>query len=698
MFIKRNGTYLGKDINMVPTANPLKYLFDMLKYVKPEKVPRINTVNYSFVQHLLFFTLLLSLLLTVISCCTILWRHYKMKKKTTSSLTKVRDVVKFNSFPSPQKKTSSTSICRCFSHQNFDENTHKKPQENIWHYLFASTGIFMGLSYAYYRYQKKDSPLYHLIHAADKQPEIHQKEEEKEEEENTENLVKDKKESNENEEQIKEKMKPEKKIIKIVDGVPEHVEYLIIGAGTAAYSAMKAIRANDPKSKVVLITKEKHLPYMKPPLSKNFWFYPSDKDGQIKFKNALEQNKFLHFGGNERSVFYLHPEFYGNMEELINGDRGGVSVIFDKEVYVIDSRFQEVLLSDGNVISYDKCLVATGSSPKHHTAIDKSIERQPRLEKKVTYFNSLDDFLELKKIVDEPNKKIGVIGGGFLGAELAISLALYRNEKKLDGEIVHIFPENGILGEIRDNVRINDIKLNGNKTDIQLTDKNSLLEEWSKGFDHIVVAIGAHPDIKKLARRSQLELDEQTGGLIVNSELQARTNVWVAGDAASFYDPLLGRRQVQHHDHAIVSGRLAGENMVSNSQTLPFHHQSMFYGDFGKMIGFEAVGICDNKLKTVGMFEKADMSQIHELRKSQTKKLLSDKRAKKFRQDYLKGIIYYLNEDEIVVGMLMWNVFNRVPIARKVLNEAERNMNLKDISIMLMNANLEEEEKKEEEE
>ena len=41
-----------------------------------------------------------------------------------------------------------------------------------------------------------------------------------------------------------------------------------------------------------------------------------------------------------------------------------------------------------------------------------------------------------------------------------------------------------------------------------------------------------------------------------------RSNIWVAGDAACFDDPQLGRRRVEHHDHAVVSGRLAGENMA----------------------------------------------------------------------------------------------------------------------------------------
>ena len=51
---------------------------------------------------------------------------------------------------------------------------------------------------------------------------------------------------------------------------------------------------------------------------------------------------------------------------------------------------------------------------------------------------------------------------------------------------------------------------------------------------------------------------------MVNAELEARSNLFVAGDAACFYDPFLGRRRVEHHDHAVVSGKLAGRNMTGS--------------------------------------------------------------------------------------------------------------------------------------
>ena len=113
-----------------------------------------------------------------------------------------------------------------------------------------------------------------------------------------------------------------------------------------------------------------------------------------------------------------------------------------------------------------------------------------------------------------------------------------------------------------------------------------------------------------------------------------------AGDAACFYDVRLGRRRVEHHDHAVVSGRLAGENMTGAAK--PYWHQSMFWlvnesyfpcvclyvssrlifvtcrhmqisstlnmicrSDLGPHVGYEAIGIVDAELPTVAVFAKA---------------------------------------------------------------------------------------------
>lgn len=85
--------------------------------------------------------------------------------------------------------------------------------------------------------------------------------------------------------------------------------------------------------------------------------------------------------------------------------------------------------------------------------------------------------------------------------------------------------------------------------------------------DQVVIAVGVQPNTE-LAKTSRLETEPKIGGFLVNAELEARSDLWVAGDAACFYDVKLGRRRVEHHDHAVTSGRLAGENMTGAGESV----------------------------------------------------------------------------------------------------------------------------------
>lgn len=63
---------------------------------------------------------------------------------------------------------------------------------------------------------------------------------------------------------------------------------------------------------------------------------------------------------------------------------------------------------------------------------------------------------------------------------------------------------------------------------------------------------------------------------------------------------------MEHYDHAVLTGRAAGENMAGARR--PYRHQSMFWSDLGPKIGYEAVGIVDSRLQTVGVWAKASAS------------------------------------------------------------------------------------------
>jgi programmed cell death 8 (apoptosis-inducing factor) len=176
-----------------------------------------------------------------------------------------------------------------------------------------------------------------------------------------------------------------------------------------------------------------------------------------------------------------------------------------------------------------------------------------------------------------------------------LACAIGNLSKKYGGSVVQLYPESGNLrrilpqylsewatNKVKDEgvtvvprANVVGAKLNDDKVELNLepVDADGPKAKWLLA-DHVVVAVGLDANVQ-LASSSSLEIDPKFGGYVVNAELQARNSVWVAGDAACFYDVKLGRRRVEHHDHAVVSGRLAGENMTGAGK--PYWHQSMFW-------------------------------------------------------------------------------------------------------------------------
>ncbi|KAM9846319.1 apoptosis-inducing factor 1, mitochondrial isoform 4-T4 [Aulostomus maculatus] len=475
--------------------------------------------------------------------------------------------------------------------------------------------------------------------------------------------------------------------------VPSHVPYLLIGGGTASFAAARSIRARDPGAKVLIVTDEPDLPYMRPPLSKELWF--SDDP------SVTETLRFKQWNGKERSVYFQPPSFYISAEELGSAGNGGVAVLTGKKVVHMDVRGNKVKLDDETEIAYDKCLIATGGVPRNLQVIERAGEE---VMKRTTLFRKIEDFKALDK-VSRNIQSITIVGGGFLGSELACALGRRSNESSL--EVIQMFPEKGNMGKVlpeylsnwtTEKVKREGVKVVSEALVKSVTYKDDRLEIKLKDgrlmkTDHIVAAVGLEPNVD-LAKSAGLEVDSDFGGYRVNAELQARSNIWVAGDAACFYDIRLGRRRVEHHDHAVVSGRLAGENMTGASK--PYWHQSMFWSDLGPDVGYEAIGIVDSSLPTVGVFAKAtdkdtpkaatEKSGTGIRSESETEEVASSPVASStlapavpHNDDYGKGVIFYLR-DKVVVGIILWNVFNRMPVARKIIKDGEEHADLNEVA------------------
>ncbi|KAK7073141.1 Apoptosis-inducing factor 1, mitochondrial [Halocaridina rubra] len=475
--------------------------------------------------------------------------------------------------------------------------------------------------------------------------------------------------------------------------IPDHVPYLIIGAGTSSVAAFRAIKARDAKAKVLVISGEGESPYMRPPLSKELWY---SEDPETPSKLCFKQ-----WNGKERSIFFEHEEYYTPLNELSSRENGGIAILKGRKVVKIDVHKKRVFMDDGSEVSYDKCLIATGGQPKSLPVLDRA---GSEVLQHVTLFRTIADYKSLHSVVKE-GKNVTIVGGGFLGSELACALG--HMSKNTGGKVTQIFPESGNMGKIlpeylsnwtTQQVKSEGVSIINNSyvKSVKTTEAGKLSLTLNTGkeliTDHVVVAVGLEPSID-LARTSGLEIDETHGGFRVNAELEARSNLWVAGDAACFYDIKLGRRRVEHHDHAIVSGRLAGENMTGAGK--PYWHQSMFWSDLGPDVGYEAIGIVDSSLPTVGVFAKATardtpkavVEETGEGLRSETESMAdtsslihsSAPHAPLKGEDYGKGIVFYLR-DNIVVGIVLWNVFSRMPIARKIIKEGKSYDDLSEVA------------------
>ena len=157
-----------------------------------------------------------------------------------------------------------------------------------------------------------------------------------------------------------------------------------------------------------------------------------------------------------------------------------------------------------------------------------------------------------------------------------------------------------------------------------------------------------------------LSLSCVAGGIIANSKLEVSKNLYATGDTVSYFDPLLGRRRMEHYDHAQMTGIHAAQNASSANQK-PYTHLSNFWSELLDLgIEFEAVGNISSQLPTVGFWDIG--KTVYDVPSDGVPSFVSN--------EYHKGVVYYMNPDKTkVVGVLMWNLSGELRKAQDVLRE-----------------------------
>ena len=381
----------------------------------------------------------------------------------------------------------------------------------------------------------------------------------------------------------------------------KYYPYLIIGGGMTAHAAVQGIREVDKTSMIGLFSLEKYQPYSRPPLTKGLWKgKPLDK------------------------IWLKHLDL---KVELYLGQR----------ITALDIQNKQAQNEKGDIFGYDKLLLATGGKTR----------QLPFGDGQFTYFRSLDDYKKLRSLTGQ-GKHFVIIGGSFIGSELAAALAMNGEKATLifpdPGLGEHIFPDDLAIFlndyyrqkgvEVLPDTRVTAVDEQSGFLKIS-TDRGATIQA-----DHVVAGIGILPN-SDLAETAGLTVDD---GIVVNEYLQtSQPDIYAAGDVAAFYNPSLGTRmRVEHEDNALKMGKLAGKNMAllkTGGQPLPYHHLPYFYSDLFDL-GYEAVG---------------ELNPQYEI--------FSD-----WQEPYHKGVVYYLNEKR-VRGVLLWNVWGQVEAARSLIAE-----------------------------
>ncbi|WKY00938.1 hypothetical protein Q1695_015165 [Nippostrongylus brasiliensis] len=412
--------------------------------------------------------------------------------------------------------------------------------------------------------------------------------------------------------------------------VPKSVEYLLVGAGAAAYYASLAIRARHADAKVLMIGEEAHLPYNRPPLSKELWWYGDD--------SSVKNLQYEALSGKKRDIFFEAEGFFVSPKELPTTAHGGVSLLKGHRVVKLVASEKKAYLEDGTCIRYDKCLLATGGKPK----VLPELEKGEELKSKVIYLRGVDDFRKLNSICESSNS-VAIVGGGFLGSELAYSI----RRKFKDIKISQIVSDNGNLGGVLPESLAKKATeaLRGVGVDVITCAKVN--GDKRVGCDYVVVAVGIEPDVS-IAEASGLEVDDRLGGISTDAELRVQPDIWAAGDTASFYDKSLGRRRMEHWEAAQVTGRLAGENMTGAGKA--FWYQPAYFTKIAPRWHINAVGVTDSSLPTVSVFAKDEESN----------------------DNFERGVVFYKGDEGKIVGVLLLNVFgSSIDVSRRLIEEGK---------------------------
>jgi 3-phenylpropionate/trans-cinnamate dioxygenase ferredoxin reductase component len=337
-----------------------------------------------------------------------------------------------------------------------------------------------------------------------------------------------------------------------------HVNYALIGGGLAAGNCARWLRESGADGSILLIGREPDLPYNRPPCSKGY----------------------LQGTESREDTLFRPAEWYEEQQ---------VEALTRVSVKSLDLSERSLELTDGQSVSFDKALVATGAGVRRLSVPGAELEG-------IHYLRTLGNSDTIRD--DASGKRIVLIGGSYIATEVAASLtergstcslvmlepvALSRHFGEQAGRFFQgRLEEHGI--QVHGDDELERFEGADGRVTRVVTKSGLQLDA-----DAVVIGVGAVPDVR-LARTAGLEIGEQ-GGVLVDAHLQtAVPGIFAAGDIAEYESVAHGgqRLRVEHWDVAFNQGKTAALNMLDRDQ--PHDVIPYFFSDLSDWASLEYIG------------------------------------------------------------------------------------------------------------
>ena len=332
----------------------------------------------------------------------------------------------------------------------------------------------------------------------------------------------------------------------------EHImasgNFVIVGGGLAGATAAKTLRAEGHGGPVILLAEERHQPYLRPPLSKEYLLAKAGDD----------------------ALPVVPAGWYAE---------NGVDLRLGATVTGIDPAARSVTLRDGQRLGYASLLLATGARPRRIPLPGGDLEG-------VSTFRTVDDSMRLRAGLAGGGRNVVMIGSGWIGMELAAAASAYGNSVTLLG--LEEVPLGAAIGRelggffrslheahgVRFRLPASAAGIRGQSGRVTgvVTDAGEVLPA-----DLVIIAVGVVPEVS-LAEAAGIALKN---GILTDASLRTSApRIYAAGDVANALHPFTGEHhRSEHWSNALNGGKVAARAMLGLDaalDTVPYVYTDQF--------------------------------------------------------------------------------------------------------------------------